>query len=434
MTHRTVRGAALLATVLAAGGCTTAQRPGLWPQGTPRPHCTVNARSSWAVRLTFSGHVLWQAPVRGWKNHAVAPVTSSAVSPVSPVAAGDEAAVPDGDAVTGLRAADGHALWRWTGTDWVTGLWQWHGTIAVLTGTGQNARLTGLRAATGAVAWQRPVPGTTAGNPDQDDQAETADGALAVTESTSSTGADGAPATSSTLQVVNLADGTLRWHRSASGPVAAAGGTVIATGPLTGYDDRTGAVRWTAASGSRNGPQALSLLPLNGQSVASWLDATYPAPTVLQVFDARTGRLTGQFKSSRAVAERAPLPTGRNVITFQAPDPHNRGSVTDTVPGLTLVSTALATGATRWTRSVPSNATGPLTLAGTEVVTGTSHAQDMHDALRQFPGVLLAYDAATGRPLWRAVLPADTEAAPAPADGGIVAQAGYDTQICAMAP
>ena len=51
------------------------------------------------------------------------------------------------------------------------------------------------------------------------------------------------------LQVVNLADGYVRWQRRLPAwALAAAGGVVIygLNGRLAGYDDRTGELRWTA--------------------------------------------------------------------------------------------------------------------------------------------------------------------------------------------
>src|ERR1019366_6294128 len=105
-----------------------------------------------------------------------------------------------------------------------------------------HSRLTGLDAATGQVRWslRLPVRGLLG------DQAATADGGLAMIT------------TAGVLQVVSLADGRIRWRRTAgaSPALTAAGQLVIFSinGRLTGYDDRTGQPRWT--TGGPAGPAA----------------------------------------------------------------------------------------------------------------------------------------------------------------------------------
>jgi outer membrane protein assembly factor BamB len=386
---------------------------------------------------------------------------------VSPLLSGGLAVVADGNAVTGLRLSNGRMLWRWTGPTWVGGLWQWHGLIIVLTDIALDnetaAQLTGLEVETGAVAWTRPMPEGVAGQP-----TETSDGGLAVAEG------DGG------LEVVNLADGTVRWRRSPgeASPLATAGGTVVAVtggGQLTGYDDRTGATRWTFA----NHADISSLTALNDQTVATGL---YPSGigmpiSIADVFDAGTGRLRWQFGTSQAVPDpryafllpdpvihggpavlavddwsgqlwvlsltdghlrrsvsaplvpgQAPLLAGQDVVTFQAPDPKGVTPGALSVAGLMLVSTDTSTGMVRWVRHIPPNATEPIVQSGTEIVVSTYQS----GAAGQVGDVLLAYRAATGQPVWRVTLPADVDGTPVPVAGGLVVEAGYDTEGCAM--
>jgi outer membrane protein assembly factor BamB len=422
--------------------------------------CITQASQAWAVRLTASGHTLWRSPIRGWANHATSH-EEAPITPVSPLVIGGVAVVADGDVATGLRLSDGRMLWRWTGPTWVGGLWQWHGLIIVLTGNETAAQLAGLEAETGAVAWTRPIPSGVDGQP-----AETSDGGLAVAE-----GGGG-------LEVVNLADGTVRWRRSPgeAGPLATAGGTVVAVtgdGQLTGYDDRTGTIRWTFA----NYADISSLTALNDQTVATGLSPSATGMSIVDVFDAGTGRLRWQFGTRQAVPDpqyafllpdpvihggpavlavndwsgqlwvlsltdghlrrsvsaslvpdRAPLLDSQDVVTFQAPDPNGVTPGAPSVVGLVLVSTDTSTGMVRWVRHIPPNATEPIVQSGTEIV--VSAYQSGADS--QVGNVLLAYRAATGQPAWRVALPAVIAGTPAPVAGGLVVQAGYDTEACAM--
>jgi outer membrane protein assembly factor BamB len=437
------------------------------PQPLPGPgvfgiSCVAVAHRAWAIRVTAGGRVVWRAPVRGWTDRAPS-LEEAPDMPVSPLVAGSVVVVADGDAATGLHLPDGRLLWRWAGTEWVDGMWPWRGLVVVLTGgRSPRARLTGLVAATGAVRWARWLPGGVYGTP-----VATADGGLAVAR-----GSGG-------LEVVSLAGGTIRWARPSglAGPLAAAGGLVLAAAAtgvprLTGYDDRTGARRWTFG----RLPVNPSLTVVTGQAVATWLFPTPRGTSALAVIDAATGRVRWQFDMGRSVrdpalltardargrpavlatdalpgrlwlislrgghqqwtapaplvAGSAPLMAGPDIVTFQAP--HANDVTFGTPPntaGQSLVSADAATGALRWAHRIPQSVTSPAVLAGRNIV-----VMDSRPPAAGSPNVLLAYRAATGQPAWRLNLPAAAVALPVPAAGGLLAQAGHDTAFCAMPP
>jgi outer membrane protein assembly factor BamB len=372
--------------------------------------------------------------------------------------------VADGDAVSGLGLAEGRLLWRWAGPEWVDGMWPWRGMVVVLTGSrAPRAQLTGLDAATGAVRWTRQLPAGVYGAP-----VAAADGGLALA------GGDGM------LEVVSLADGTLRWARRTglAGPLAAVGGLVLAaavTGSprLASYDDRTGRVRWM----SRGVLLDPALAVLTGRVVATWLFPSPRGSTILAAIDAATGRPRWQFDMGRTVSGdaallaardargrpavlvtdslpgrlwlislrdghlrwatpvplvpgRAPLTAGPDVVTFQAP--HANDMTFGTPPntaGLSLVSRDAATGAPRWAHRIPQSATGRAVPAGPDIVVRSNRP-----SAGGLLNVLLAYRAATGAPAWRVNLPAPAWTLPGPAAGGLLVLAGYDTAVCAMPP
>ena len=230
-------------------------------------------RHAWAVEVTRTGHTAWETPLET-RGTMPSPV-------VQPVVAGPVAVLAQDGIVHGIRLADGHPLWSWPGGQSVYGLWRWGGLVAVLTDQVSNhARLTGLDAATGAVRWSLRLParGLLGG------QALTADGGLAMA------------VTGQGLQVVNLADGRVRWQRriAASPALTAAGGLVIygLNGHLTGYDARTGRPRWVIAPGMSPDPAfqllgGLLLVTSNaaGPSIPNTVTAVVPA----------TGRVAWRF-------------------------------------------------------------------------------------------------------------------------------------------
>ena len=143
------------------------------------------------------------------------------------------------------------------------------------------------------------------------------------------------------LQVVNLADGRVRWQRriAASPALTAAGALVIygLNGHLTGYDARTGRPRWAIAPGMSPDPAfqllgGLLLVTSNsaGPSIPNTLTAVVPA----------TGRVAWRFHP--------PTP---------ATDPGAQASVLSAGPGGLAVATYdprrlylldLRTGRPRW--------------------------------------------------------------------------------------
>ena len=249
--------------------------------GSPPP------RYAWAVDVSRAGRMLWKTPLATTNTYS--PSTTPPL-PVGPVAVFAQDGI-----VHGLDLADGHSLWSWAGGQEVYGMWRWSGLVAVLTDqVSSHARLTGLDAATGAVRWalRLPAQGLLGG------QAATADGGLAMVVSRG------------VLQVVNLADGRVRWQRriSASPALAAADGLVIygLNGRLTGYDDRTGRPRWTA-SGLPQQPTiqlagGLVLVTSNAQGpgISTALTAVIPA----------TGRIAWRFNPGTPVTVLSAGPAG----------------------------------------------------------------------------------------------------------------------------
>lgn len=122
------------AVCLTAAACSTRQP--LPPAGVD---CWAVPQKAWAIRLAATGRVVWQAPVQGW---AVRARTSEPepITPLSPLAIGSVAVVASGDAVTGLRAADGRWLWRWAGPQGVDGMWRWRGLAVAGAGGGADRR------------------------------------------------------------------------------------------------------------------------------------------------------------------------------------------------------------------------------------------------------------------------------------------------------
>jgi outer membrane protein assembly factor BamB len=128
-------------------------------------------------------------------------------------------------------------------------------------------------------------------------------------------GANGRPANAE-LQTVDSATGHTRWTQPAAaprGPVAI-GGTVIAGagGRLTGYDDRTGQVRWT-----RTGvPQDPVLQILAGLVLVASRTEGPGDPTALTAVDPATARVAWRFDPGTAVTVLGAGPAGLAVTTY----------------------------------------------------------------------------------------------------------------------
>ena len=443
--------AALLAVALAAAGCTPAGgSPGPAPAGTPRrasPAGTSPAsargcgpfppRHAWAVEVTATGRIAWQTALA---THGTTPAEA-----ISPLPAGPVAVFAQDGTVHGLRLTDGHPLWAWPGGQAVYGMWRWGGLLAVLTGqVGRHARITGLDAATGAVRWVLRLPG----NGLLGSQVPTGDGGLAMIRS------DGV------LQVVSLTDGKVRWARFAGRwPALAAAAGVVMFGMgerLTGYDARTGQVRWTLSglpgqtqvqvlaglglvTSNGSGPYTQTALaavdPATGRAEwrfdpgsavtvladgpAGLAVATYGPARRLYLLDPRTGR--PRWRAATAVAlGTVPLVTAATVVAVE-------GGVGGH-PAVRLVGRSAVTGRRRWAHTLAALPAGPqpvLSLAGRAIVLTAA-------ARAHRPAPLLSYDLATGRPAWRADLPTSVTTPPVPAAGRLLIQPADPGYACAL--
>jgi outer membrane protein assembly factor BamB len=408
---------------------------------------TPSPRYAWAVELTASGRTVWTTSL---------PTRNVAVSStVEPVTDGAVALFAQDGIVYGLEAASGHRLWSWTGGQSVYGMWPDGGLVAVLTDQASNhARLTGLDAATGAIRWSLRLPrnGLYGG------QALTADGGLAIVVA-------GGNGQRGILQVVNLADGRIRWQRrtGASAALVAADGMVIfgINGGLTGYDDRTGQPRWTIARGVPEGPDAqltggLVLLSANAQGpgISNTLTAVIPAtgrvawrfnpgapvtvlsagsaglslstydPARLYLLDPRTGRPRWQADAA-VMPGTIPLITKTAVISAEGTAEGN-GSAS-------LVDRAAANGRVRWQDALPQ-----LPNAGQQVIQAGPLAllqgsPQNKEGSPPPPALLSAYQLASGRLAWRAGLPAFVALAPVAVPDGILVQPADPTLECSLA-
>jgi len=237
--------------------------------------------------VTAAGRIAWQTALA---THGTAPAEA-----ISPLPAGPVAVFAQDGTVHGLRLTDGHPLWAWPGGQAVYGMWRWGGLVAVLTGqVGRHARITGLDAATGAVRWVLRLPG----NGLLGSQVPTGDGGLAMIRS------DGV------LQVVSLTDGKVRWARFAGrwpALAAAAGVVMFAMGErLTGYDARTGQIRWTL-SGL---PGQTQVQVLAGLGLVTSNGSGPYTQTALAAVDPATGRAQWRFDPGSAVTVLADGPAG----------------------------------------------------------------------------------------------------------------------------
>jgi outer membrane protein assembly factor BamB len=433
--------------VVACGAARAGATPGSSPgpsHGPLPPGCAgpVPARHAWAAEVSGDGRVRWQV--------RLPTVGASPVSELPPVVAGGFAVVTQDGVVHGLRLTDGRQLWSWAGGQVVYGMWPWHGAVAVLTDqVSTRARLTGLDAATGRVAWTARLPGQGL----DADLAATADGGLAMI------------AGNGRVQVVDLGTGRVRWAQPAvlppgpSGP-AAVGGTVVtgAAGRLAGYDDRRGQVRWTLSgvpadpvlqglaglvlvtSGEQGGPgdpTALTAVnPAAGQ--VAWRFDPGTAVTVLgagpaglavttyydrrlYLIDPATGRVRWHATTFIALGT-VPLVTATDVYSLEG------GDATD-YPVPRIADRAAADGAPRWVRALGAPPFGPQPVLGlaSEAVVATSSGRLGGTA------PLLAFHAGSGQPAWRVDLPALVAAPPVAVPGGLLVQAADPGYACPAA-
>ena len=200
---------------------------------------------------TAAGYDVTDAGTAAWAVQL--PGTSSTYQGLQPVAAGGLAVFAFGNVISARRLTDGQPAWQRvypgaTGSGDIGDLWLWHGELIALiapTNLGQrrvDMRVQALSPATGAVRWTADLgPGDL-----YNDQVITSGGVLAVLTETGGAGDLGQ------LMAFDLSARRLLWSRPygqdelTQGPTAAGGVIVMAEhGTLTGFDARTGAVRWT---------------------------------------------------------------------------------------------------------------------------------------------------------------------------------------------
>ena len=349
-------------------------------------------RYAWAVDVTTAGRVVWKTPL---------PTRNGGFSTVAqPLVAGPVAVLAQDGIVHGLDLGDGHPLWSWTGGQDVFGMWRWGGLVAVLTDqVSTHSRLTGLDAATGQVRWSLRLPGRGL----LGDQAATADGGLAMVT------------TAGVLQVVNLADGSVRWRRTAgaSPALTAAGQLVIfsVNGRLTGYDDQTGQPRWTTG-GLPGQPtiqvaDGLVLVTSNAQGpgITTALTAVLPA----------TGRIAWRFDTGEPLTVLSAGPAGLTVAAYV----FNRW----------LYLLDPRTGRPRWQATLAASPAGQQQVlqAGPLAVLQTDPS---------FPGSpapLLAYQLSSGRAAWQVDMPTFVVTSPVLAPGHVLVQPADLMSSCALA-
>lgn len=360
---------------------------------------------------------------------------------IAPVLAGSAAVLAQDEMAFGVRLADGRRLWAWQGGDLVYGMWRSGGLVVVLTGqVSDHARLTALVIATGRVRWSLRLPGQGL----YGGQAATADGGLAMTRE------DG------TLQVVNLADGTVRWaQRTGTSPVPAVAGRLVlvgVNGTAAAFDTRTGVRRWAI-----RGLPGQSLLQVAGRLVLVTSTAQGPGvPTAVTAIDPAAGRVAWRFDPGSPItvlgagpAELVAAATYGAVPGLYLLDPadgHLRWHVRATagleqVPVMTrtdligiegttrlwLTDRATADGQPRWRRSL-----GTVEAFGTELIRPGLAVVITNPGAPGQPSYLTAYQAADGRPAWRVPMPAYVPGPPAalPGSAGLLIQPAAPGDAC----
>jgi len=396
--------------------------------GPPVSTCSTPPEHAYVLDVTTSGRVRWQVPAC-WPGDG---------PQLSPLAVGPVVVLAQFDHLYGLRLADGHRVWSWTGSQLIAGMWQWQGLVVVLQqtpGLGVPSLLTGLDAGSGQVRWTlRIVWGVDGFSP-------TADGGLAIVR-----GDD-------TLEVVDLSSGRVRWTRPPGldpdpAATAVAGGALLAAanGRLTSYDERTGQVRWAdqlmpAQEGSVNAPglqasaemvyltlpgaqgtQVLGISAADGRVEWRFAPARIQrlnayAPGLVSVIadsgntwqddlDPATGRVRWQVASSNdAMATPAGIVTGP--FTYEpkpGPDGTNQLSLHDT-----------QTGQTRWIAELKDFPALPVFPDGPLLIVAAAD--------RDGPDLLTALRMSDGQRAWQVTIPEPTAAPLSAVPGGMLVYA-----------
>ena len=269
-------------------------------------------------------------------------------------------------------------------------MWRWQNLVVELTQAGFTglppARLAGLDASTGRTRWTVPISNGTV-----DAFSPTADGGLAIR-----TGVG-------LLEVVDLATGRIRWSRpggpdglAADSAIVAAGGALLVSvdGRLSGYDDRTGQLRWTdSLPNVRLEPGSVRLQASDGLVYATQAQAntTGQPAQVLLAIDVANGRVKWRF-----------VPRAPELLDAYAP---GLMSVTDSV-GIGQDAFNPATGRVRWRVASVYHAVA----TPTGVVIGPDTVAEPDSNGSETFGRITLRDTLTGRTRW-------TVGEPPPGDG-----------------
>jgi outer membrane protein assembly factor BamB len=390
---------------------------------------------AWAVDVTDGGVVKWKTSL---------PTDASLYSaPALPLAAGQVGIFSEDGSVFGLKLTDGKRLWRWRSGQTIYGAWRWKRLVVVLANqVGPHARLVGLDAATGAMAWVLRLPAGLYG-----DQAVTPDGGLAVV------GRRGA------IEVVNLATGRVRWSRPGvtGASLGTADGLVLAAfgGRLHAYNDRTGRTVWT-----RSGlPPLPQLRVLGGLALVTSGETGPGISTALTAVNPHSGRVAWRFNPNMAVTVLASGPAGLAVATYvpfrrlyllspATGRPRWRVSTAEALLSLPLVtatgiigdeggvvgfesmhvvSRAATGGRARWNVPLADAVMGAIVRVGSDAVV-QADPEDVGP-----PSPVVAYRMATGKVAWKVNMPAFVSQAPVPAAAGILVQPADLIQACPLA-
>jgi len=357
--------------------------------------CHVPPLRTWAVEVTSAGQVRWQTRL---------PLREGILGEgTAPLAAGLVAIFSQDDVVYALRLADGHRLWSWSSGRLIQGMFQWQGSIVVLTAGSRTGYLIGLDAATGQVRWTRQVGD---GNPS--DMAVTADGGLAVMD-------DG-------FKVVNLSDGRVRWSAPvgvATMAVSGAAVLVAGSGWLTSYDDRSGKVWWAealrpirlaiiAGAGELGLAADAGLVYLTGVQQLPTAEGGSSTPVVLGI-SALNGQVKWRFTPALAVSAKI---LGPGLVSAESDS------------GVTwLDDLSPVTGRLRW-QLVDSFSTDQMFFADRQLIADTSTASTGTS------GLLTAIRSADGHRVWQVRLPTVVKYPLGVVPGGLLVYASAVNQAC----